>query len=308
VSVPSAISIRALSVTYPATRRQEARQAVRPLDLDIAAGQFVALLGPNGSGKSSLIRAICGMVPFGGRLEVFGETQSDVIRRSIGVVLQSPSLDPQLTVRENLRDLAALYGIPARDLTSRIDRALHDAALDEHADTLVKRLSGGLKRRVDLVRALLHDPDILLLDEPTVGLDPPSRMAFIDSLVRRREQRELTILISTHLTDEAERCDRVLFMHGGALAADDPPGTLRARLGRRRLTVHASEPPRAEIGQSWHRAADGWTATLESDTQDVAALAQALTESGAAFTIAPPTLADAFVALTGTSLREHADA
>jgi ABC-2 type transport system ATP-binding protein len=306
-STTTAIDVRALRVTYPARRKQPPREAVRGLDVTIQPRQFVALLGPNGSGKSSLIRAVCGLVPFLGDISVHGESRIEPIRQSLGVVLQSPSLDPNMTVRENLCDIAALHGLTRAEAHARVERELAAAELTDQIDTLVKRLSGGLKRRVDLVRALLHHPRVLLLDEPTVGLDPPSRKAFLDALDNRRTQSNMTVLLSTHLTDEADRSDRVLFMHEGKLVADDPPDALRSALGARRLTVlSSSQPLVADV--VWTRSAHGWTAPLRDDPSEVAALAKTLTEAGLAFTVAPPTLADAFESFTGATLRGDADA
>lgn len=300
----AAIDVRHLRVTYPARRKQPAREAVRGLDVAIQPSQFVALLGPNGSGKSSFMRAICGLVPFEGEIAVHGETPIEKIRQSLGVVLQNASLDPQMTVRENLRDLAALHGIPPEAVAERIEQELTHAGLTEHANVYVKRLSGGLKRRVDLVRALMHDPSVLLLDEPTVGLDPPSRKAFLDALDKRRSQRELTVLLSTHLTDEADRSDRVLFMHEGQLVADDSPEALRHSLGARRLTVLSANQPN-HVGSEWTRTAEGWSTAIDDETSNVGQLCSAIASDGLAFTVAPPTLGDAFESLTGTTLRSE---
>ena len=294
------IDVQRLSVTYPARRRQPARAAVRDIDLRIHPGQFVALLGPNGSGKSSLIRAIARLVPFTGEVRVDGQSNINKIRQSLGVVLQSPSLDPHMTMRENLLDLAALHGIPRSLAHDRVTGDLQAGDLSTYGHTLVKRLSGGLKRRADLIRALLHRPRVLLLDEPTVGLDPPSRIAFLTALEVQRQQRELTILFSSHLTDEADRCDRVIFMHEGRLVADNAPDALRRALGKRRLTVHAPSQP--AVPGEWRRTHEGWTTPLAENPEEVAKVTIALTSENAAFTIAPPTLADAFETLTGTTL------
>lgn len=304
----AAIEVRNLRVTYPARRKQPAREAVRSIDVSIQPGQFIALLGPNGSGKSSFFRAICGLVPFEGNIRVHGESAISAIRHSLGVVLQSPSLDPNMTVFENLRDIAALHGVPAHIAAQRVNDELDQAGLAEHTSALVKRLSGGLKRRVDLVRSLLHHPRVLLLDEPTVGLDPPSRKAFLDAIESRRADSNMTILLSTHLTDEADQSDRVLFMHEGKLVADDPPSALRSSLGDRRLTVMSSVKPDL-AGADWTRVANGWTTALSSDATELAALAKQLAGAGHAFTVAPPTLGDAFESLTGTTLRSdhHAE-
>lgn len=299
-----AIDVKALRVTYRARRKQPAREAVRSLDLVIEPGQFVALLGPNGSGKSSLIRAVAGLVPFEGSVSVHGERDLGAIRRQLGVVLQSPSLDPNMTVRENLRDVAALYGLSREIIQQRMSEELSAAAMTIHAGALVKRLSGGLRRRADLIRAVLHRPRVLLLDEPTVGLDPPSRRSFLEAIEARRERDGATIVISTHLIDEADRADRVVFMHEGAIVADDAPAALRSQLGERTLTVMSPLKPIIPWVE-WKRTSQGWSAGSVEDAEQRAAIIEALTTAGLAFTVAPPTLADAFESLTGASL--HGD-
>ena len=298
--------IRGLSFSYPGRRRRAARQVLHGIDLDIAPGRTVAILGPNGSGKSTLIKIICSILrPDGGSVAVFGASRPADIRPMVSVVFQSDGLDPHLTVYENLRDQACLYGIPRREAQTRITKQLEEAGLTDRRRDLVKTLSRGLARRVDLARAMLHRPKLLLLDEPTVGLDPVAREAFLQ-MVEGEQHAEggRIVLLSTHLIDEADRCDRVVLMHQGRIVADGPPTTLREELGERRVTVLNTDTQSAPdlCDLVWERTAGGWSAPLDHDPDRVAAVVAQLANSGLAFTIAPPTLADVFEHHTGAQL------
>ncbi len=287
-------------------RAGQPHTALNHITLTVPAGQSVALLGPNGSGKSTLIRAVAGLLrPDSGSISVFGSEQLPEIRRRIGVVFQSPSLDPHLTVAENLRCQAALYGLTGPASRARIDEHLTRAALDDRRNWPVKRLSLGLARRVDLVRAALHAPDLLLLDEPTVGLDPTARERFLETIEAMRRETGVTILMSTHLTDEADRCDRVILMHRGEIVADDRPDRLRRALGGRILTVSAGRDEPPGVGEGWRRAAGRWLLPLPDDTSASSVLAASLLEAGVSFTVAPPTLADVFAQHTGAALESE---
>ncbi len=305
-----AISFRDLRFTYPARRRQPAREALRGVTLEIADGQSVALLGPNGSGKSTLIHVITGLTsPSAGQAMLFARPPASA-RDLLGVVFQSPGLDRHMTVWENLRDSATLYGIDAAAARSTIESLLRDLRLDDRRDALVKTLSGGLARRVDLCRALLSRPRLLILDEPTAGLDPVARKEFLDHVESRRAgggAGDLTILMSTHLTDEADRADRVIMLHEGRVVADDAPAALRKQLGARRVTVYdAAWTPTADTDR-WRRVPGGWTRDLQND-DETALIASSLAQRGAPFSIAPPTLDDVFEQLTGARLQHDASA
>jgi ABC-2 type transport system ATP-binding protein len=292
-------------LTYPRRGRQPAQAALRGIDLTVAPGQAVALLGPNGSGKSSLIRIIAGMLPPDqGEVRLFDRV-STAARVLLSIVFQAPGLDRHLTVMENLRDQAALYGLRGREAHTRIEQELRLADLDDRRNSLVKTLSGGLARRVDLCRALLHRPALLMLDEPTAGLDPAARERFLGLLEQRRRSEEITVLLSTHLIDEADRCDRVVLMHEGRIVADGAPEELRGRLGMRRVTVIGRElPAAARRLPEWKRGGGGWSAPLPDNAAAAQEVVCALTAAGCSFSIAPPTLADVFEALTGARL-EH---
>lgn len=304
---PVALKISGLRFTYPARRHQPAHEVLRGIDLTIQQGQAVAMLGPNGSGKSTLFRLICGTLPppGAGSIEVFGSRNNQEVRTSLGVVFQTESLDRHMTVWENLRDQALLYGLNLQTARSRIDEHLRQADLTEKRSALVKSLSKGLARRVDLIRAMIHLPRLLILDEPTVGLDPAARERFLEQLERQRRQQQLTVLLSTHLIDEADRHERVLLMHEGRIVADDTPANLRRRAGVRRVTVldPAWRPPQ-HTQENWRRSPTGagWTLALEHDGDQARQTAARLADAGVPFTIAPPTLADVFEQLTGAVL------
>jgi ABC-2 type transport system ATP-binding protein len=280
------------------------RTALHEVSFSVAPGERVALLGPNGGGKSTLLRLACGLLPVQrGTLRVWGRPAGAAERSEVGVVFQAPSLDPHLDVRRNLRWLARLYGVDRARAARRVDEALARAGLTERAGDLVRTLSAGLRRRVDLCRALLHEPRLLLLDEPTVGLDPGARAAFLDLLLERRSDRPLTILMSTHLVDEADRLDRVLLLHQGRLVADGAPADLRRGAGA--VVVSVFDPawtPPAGSG-AWRLEGGARRLHLERGGGDARAIAADLAAAGVPFAVAPPTLADVFLQRTGDPLR-----
>jgi ABC-2 type transport system ATP-binding protein len=218
-----------------ATKSYGSRKALDGVSLAVDAGEFVALLGPNGAGKTTLFQLLTGLfVADGGRIVVGGQD----IRRSavavlatLGVVFQQPTLDLDLTVRGNLRFHARLHGLGGRRARSRIEDELGRAGLAADADRLCRTLSGGNRRKVELARALLHEPRLLLMDEPTVGLDPASRRSLLDYVRSRCRERALGVLWATHLVDEAEGADRVLVLHQGRLLSEGTPAQLTEKTG-----------------------------------------------------------------------------
>jgi ABC-2 type transport system ATP-binding protein len=217
--------------------------AVDHISFTVHAGEIVGLLGPNGAGKSTLIRMMVTLLPpTSGTVLVNGfdvARQSDDVRRSIGVIPQSMTSDLELSVEENLLIFAKLYGV-ARDKRTRLIRELLEAVeLTQWADKPVKNLSGGMRRRVEIARGLVHEPRIFFLDEPTTGLDPVSRTAVWTMLQKIKSQRDLTVLITTHYMDEADKlCDRIAIVDHGKLVALDTPRALTASIpGRAADTV-----------------------------------------------------------------------
>lgn len=305
-AVPDA-AIRIDNVTKRYTqRRKPDRLAVNALSLDIQPGQWLALLGPNGSGKSTLMRMLTGLDhPGEGRIDVLGADPTT--RRSahrIGVVFQKPSLDPLLTIRENLQTQAALFNLPGA--RSRATSAATRLDIHDRLDDRVNTLSGGLARRADLARALINDPDLLLLDEPTTGLDLAARQAFLDTITSlRRDAPSLTVVMTTHHMDEAERAGQVAMLHDGRLVALDTPAALRRACGEH--LIRSDHPAAADtlraLGLAPHHANASTRAALTPDGPAVTEVVATLADHDIPFDFGPPTLADAYLALTGRTLQ-----
>ncbi len=239
----TAISVRDLSHRYGEV------EALTGVSFDVPEGAFAALVGPNGGGKSTLLRVLSTLLhPLGGAASVAGADvtrEADAVRRALGVVFQSPALDALLTVRENLCAVAGLNGIGQVEADARIAELSVLLNLDAHIDRPVGELSGGLRRRADLARGLLHRPRVLLLDEPTTALDPPGRDAFWAAVNALRRREGVTVLAATHLLDEAEDADLVLMLDRGRLVARDRPAALRATLGPETLVLTPADPAHA---------------------------------------------------------------
>ena len=209
--------------------------ALNGLSLDVPAGQIFGVLGPNGSGKSTLFRLVSTLTRVQrGSVEVFGwctKANTSEVRQHLGVVFQSPSLDRKLTVLENIRCQAALYGLSGKERDDRIDEFVNRLGIADKLNTRCEKLSGGLKRRVELAKGLLHRPKVLLLDEPSSGLDPASRLDLWQALTQLRNEFGTTIVLTTHLLEEADKCDRVAILNLGAVVACDRPELLRSETG-----------------------------------------------------------------------------
>ena len=217
------------------TKRYGRVTALAGVTLAVRAGEFVALLGPNGAGKTTLFQLLSGLfVADTGAIVVMGhDMRVDAVPAlaGLGIVFQAPTLDLELSVRANLRFHAGLHGLPGRPAAARIAADLARLGLAERADDPVRALSGGQRRRVELARALLHEPRVLLMDEPTVGLDPASRRDLIALVRGLTGQRGLAVLWATHLCDEAEQADRVVVLDRGKVRRDAPPAALIAEAG-----------------------------------------------------------------------------
>jgi ABC-2 type transport system ATP-binding protein len=217
--------------------------AVKGITFDVKAGEIFGLLGPNGAGKSTLIRMMVTLLPpTAGTATINGfdvVKKADDVRRSIGVIPQAMTSDLELTVYENLLIFAKLYGVPRDTRTRLIAELLEAVELTQWADKPVKNLSGGMRRRVEIARGLVHEPRVFFLDEPTTGLDPVSRTAVWGMLTKIKSHRDLTVLITTHYMDEADKlCDRIAIVDHGTLVALDTPAALKASIpGRDPATV-----------------------------------------------------------------------
>ena len=280
----------------------------------VARGSMFALLGPNGAGKTTLMHILCTILrPDAGTARIGGV---DVVedppraRRSLGVVFQEPSLDDRLTVAENLEFHGLVYGVPREVRRARIAEMLALVELEKWRDTLVRTLSSGMKRRLEVARALVHDSRILFLDEPTAGLDAQSRERMWQYLRNARMERELTVIVTTHYIDEVENCDRLCIIDGGRILADDTPAALKARHGHALLRIVArDEATAAEIVAAHSDIADrrGEEIRLRSD-------GDAFTEAFLArfgtrlrrLSVEEPSLESVFLTLTGRELRDQA--
>jgi ABC-2 type transport system ATP-binding protein len=217
------------------TKRYGERVALDAVSLTLQAGTFATLLGPNGAGKSTLFQLLTGLfVPDAGQIEVSGHSMQSAATRAlrhIGVVFQQMSLDLDLSVRANLMFHADLHGLPRADARSRIVQGCQGAGLGDDLERPVRELSGGNRRKVELVRALLHRPALLLMDEPTVGLDPKSRRDLLATVRADVTTRASAVLWATHLVEEAAAADRVIVLHKGKLLADGTPDEVTRTLG-----------------------------------------------------------------------------
>jgi len=296
------------------THRFGDRVAVDDLSLTVASGEIFALLGPNGSGKTTMFRVLSTLLePSGGRVRIFGAdtaSEAEAVRRSFGVVFQRPSVDPKLTVLENLRHHGRLYGVSGAELSSRCDEMLGRVGLADRAGDSVETLSGGLQRRVELAKALLHRPRLLLLDEPSTGLDPGARREFNRHLADLRDRDGVTILLTTHYMEEAERCDRVGIMDSGKLVRVDTPAALKESVGGDVVVVQG-----LDLSELGNRIRDrfGVEATpvdgalrieRERGHELVQQLVDAFPDDVQSVTFGKPTLEDAFIHITGRRLWE----
>jgi ABC-2 type transport system ATP-binding protein len=211
------------------------RIALSNVSFDVKKGEIFGLLGPNGGGKSTLFRILSTMmVPTDGHAIIAGqdvEQNPAAVRRHVGVVFQTQSLDKALTVQENLRAQGHLHGLSGVILRDRMERAMERLGLSDRRKDLVETLSGGLKRRVEIAKALLHHPQVLLMDEASTGLDPAARRDLSRHVENLRQSEGVTILLTTHILEEADRCDRLILLHQGKIVAEGTPTELRSRIG-----------------------------------------------------------------------------
>ncbi len=233
-------------------------QALKEFSLNVLAGETFALLGPNGSGKSTLFNVISTLLPIQkGDVRIGSQSlSSDVngMRHQLGVVFQSPSLDPKLTVRENIRCQGILYGLASVELEQRVTDVISQFGLVDRMSQPTEQLSGGLKRRVELAKSLLHTPQLLLMDEPSTGLDPAARIDLWHAIDELKSRSQVTVLMTTHLLEEAERADRVGIVHAGQLVRAGSPSELRSRLSGNVLTIQTKSSDEIQdwlVGQGY---------------------------------------------------------
>jgi ABC-2 type transport system ATP-binding protein len=303
ISAEPAIEVADLSFSYGD------RPALSTVEFTIARGEIFGFLGPNGGGKSTLFRLLSTLVPIqSGDARILGcdlRGATQALRRKIGVVFQSPSLDGKLTVTENLAIHGNLYGMRGARLKERTQAMLARLDVSDRAGDLAETLSGGLRRRVELAKALLHEPELLLLDEPSTGLDPAARREFFNLLSRLRESDGVTIVLTTHYMEEAERCDRIGVLDRGRLVAIAPPGELKQRVGGDVMVISAAAPEALaqKIAQRLQVRAALVDGTLRIERprghELVARLVDEFGGEIESITFGRPTLEDVFVHLTG---------
>ncbi len=293
-------------------------QAVKGIDLQVGRGETFGFLGPNGAGKSTTIKMLCTLLhPTSGRALINGydvERESMRVRQSIGIVFQDPTLDEYLTAEQNLYFHCMVYHTPVKTRDIRIHEVLELVGLEERRKDVVKTFSGGMKRRLEVARGLLHEPQTLFLDEPTVGLDPQTRRSVWEHILQLRARTGLTIFMTTHYMEEAEYCDRIAIIDHGQIVALDTPAALKRMVGQDLVKLVTSMPERAVSVLQQHAGR-----SIRSDEQAIyvegengqALAADAIRELTLAgidvlgVNITAPTLEDVFVQLTGRVIRDE---
>ncbi|MBV9282992.1 MAG: ATP-binding cassette domain-containing protein [Acidimicrobiia bacterium] len=296
------------------TKRYGDFEAVKAVNFSVEPGETYGFLGPNGAGKSTTISMLCTLIrPSAGSAKVAGfdvVAQRTEVRRQIGLVFQDTTLDDYLTAEENLRFHAELYGVPKAAVAPRLEQVMQMVGLWERRISLVRTFSGGMKRRLEIARGLLHSPRVLFLDEPTVGLDPQTRShiwGYIDEL-RRREA--ITMFLTTHYMDEAEHCDRIAIIDNGEIVVMDTPEALKASVGRDRVQLQTDDNERAI--QALRERFDLEASISEGAVRVHVAegekfVPRLFAELGVpirSVSVARPTLDDVFMAYTGRTIRD----
>ena len=290
-------------------------EAVRGIDLAVGHGEIFGFLGPNGAGKSTTISILCTLLtPSAGSAKVAGiDVVQDParVRQRIGLVFQDPSLDDVLTGRENLEFHAWLYGVPTSERRKRIDEMLALLQLTDRAGSQVRTYSGGMKRRLEIARGMLHQPQILFLDEPTLGLDPQTRQSIWTHLNELRDTKGITIFMTTHYMDEAEFCDRIAIIDRGKIVALGTPDELKAMVGGDVVTITSStsDAAAAEIEKVLGVTPVRDNGSLRMEVPDakvfVPRLVRELTAPVDTVTLRRPSLDDVFLKLTGRAIRDE---
>jgi ABC-2 type transport system ATP-binding protein len=305
---PLAIDVRGL------TKRYGDLTAVDGIDFSVGQGEVFAFLGPNGAGKSTTIKMLCTLAhPTSGHATVAGfdvATRAKSVRRHIGLVFQEQTLDDQLTAEENLRFHAVLYGVPHGQVEARISRVLELVALSDRRKDLVSTYSGGMARRLEIARGMLHTPKILFLDEPTVGLDPQTRALIWEDIQRLRTEEGVTIFLTTHYMDEAEYAERIAIIDYGKIIALDTPDVLKASVGTDTVAIETSDDEAALAalqlaGYTVERTEGGLTAFVVDEEAAVGPIVAAAGVPVRTVRAHRPTLDDVFLHYTGREIREQ---
>jgi ABC-2 type transport system ATP-binding protein len=292
------------------------RAALADLSLSVSRGEIFGFLGPNGSGKTTLFRILCTLIAAPpGAVKILGldlSQEQERVRRQIGVVFQSPSLDKQLTAEENLRQQGYLYGLRGAELSKRIDRLLERVNLLDRRHERVERFSGGMRRRVELAKGMLHEPRVLLLDEPSTGLDPAARIDLWKLLTEIQKNEGVTVLLTTHLMDEGDRCCRLAILDRGRLAACDTPAAMKERIGGDVISLSTREPDRVAkiIDEKFQVTTEKVDGVVRLERQRghefVPQLIESLPGLIDSVSVGKPTLEDVFIRVTGRFFRDDA--
>ena len=296
-------------------KRFDAVEAVRGIDFSVKRGEVFGFLGPNGAGKTTTIKMLCTLLsPSAGTAQLAGfdvSARPDDVRRAIGIIFQDQSLDDRLTAAENLRLHAVAYRVPRAERMARIDEVLAFVELTDRKNDIVRTFSGGMKRRLEIARGLLHRPQVLFLDEPTIGLDPQTRRKTWEVLRALREKYGTTLFLTTHYMDEAEYCDRIAIIDHGKIVALDTPEALKRGVGNDLVQVRTPEPDvvirllKDKHGLQGTKTPEGVTFGVENGE---AFIVKFLTEDKPplqGINVHRPTLDDVFLSLTGRQIREE---
>lgn len=289
--------------------------AVNGVTFDVGEGEVFGFLGPNGAGKTTTIRVLATLLlPTSGQVRLNGYdvvAQPTEVRRSIGIVFQDPSLDTRLTAEQNLRFHAMLYGVPRETVDARIAEVLAMVELLDRRADRVDAFSGGMKRRLEVARALLHTPKVLFLDEPTIGLDPQTRRRIWDYVLDLRRRQGVTVFMTTHYMDEAEHCDRIGIIDHGEIVALGTPSALKQQVGGDVVSLRSAEATRLAEGLRQRfgaesRIVDG-EVVVERDegAAFIPQVVAAFPDLIEAVHLQPPTLDDVFLKLTGRTIRDE---
>jgi ABC-2 type transport system ATP-binding protein len=308
MSTAPAITVRGLAKSFGEVR------AVRGVDFEVAPGEVFGFLGPNGAGKTTTINMLCTLMkPTSGEAQVAGHdvvTERDDVRRNIGLVFQDPTLDSYLTAAQNLKLHAELYGVESHLVAARMRQVMEMVGLWDRKDSVVASFSGGMRRRLEIARGLMHSPRVLFLDEPTIGLDPQTRRSIWDYIRELKEREEITIFMTTHYMDEAEWCDRIAIMDHGEIVALDSPEALKAGVGKDRVTIHTDDDEAAiaalahQFGIEAQIREGAVVFGVTAGEQFVPRLFGEFELPIRSVAVSRPTLDDVFMSYTGTTIRD----
>jgi ABC-2 type transport system ATP-binding protein len=303
-----AIVVKDLRKTFGAV------EAVRGVSFEVASGEVFGFLGPNGAGKTTTINMLCTLVkPTAGSAHVAGHDsvrERDGVRRNIGLVFQDQTLDGYLSAAQNLRLHAVLYGVESALVPARMRQVLEMVGLWERRDAPVQTFSGGMRRRLEIARGLMHSPRVLFLDEPTIGLDPQTRSSIWSYIRELKQSEEITIFMTTHYMDEAEFCDRIAIMDSGEIVALDTPAALKAGVGADRVRIQTVDDEAAIIALAEHFDLEAHisersvTFYVPSGEEFVPRLFGELAVPITSVSVSRPTLDDVFMSYTGTTIRD----